>query len=55
MIIIQDTREQSPFDFSFYDCDVSIATLKTGDYTIEGYEEIVCIERKKSASKIKPI
>lgn len=52
MIIIQDTREQNPFDFSFYDCDISIATLKTGDYTIEGYEEIVCIERKKSAAEL---
>jgi ERCC4-type nuclease len=52
MVIIQDTREQSPFNFSFYGCDVAIATLKTGDYTIEGYEHIVCIERKKSASEL---
>lgn len=52
MIIIQDTREQSPFDFSFYDCEVAIATLKTGDYTLEGYEQIICIERKKSPSEL---
>ena len=51
-MIIQDTREQSPFDFSFYDCEVAIATLKTGDYTLEGYEQIICIERKKSPSEL---
>ena len=52
MIIIQDTREQSPFSFAFYECETTVATLKTGDYTLQGYEEIVAIERKKSTSEL---
>lgn len=52
MIIIQDTREKEPFSFVFYECEISVATLKTGDYTMEGYEDSVCIERKKSPSEL---
>jgi DNA excision repair protein ERCC-4 len=52
MIIIQDTREQNPFSFAFYECETTVATLKTGDYTLQGYEEIVAIERKKSTSEL---
>lgn len=52
MVIIQDTREKSPFDFNFYDCDITVATLKTGDYTIQGYEDIIAIERKCSTSEL---
>ncbi len=52
MIIIQDTREQNPFSFAFYDCETTIATLKTGDYTLQGYEEVIAIERKKSTSEL---
>jgi hypothetical protein len=46
-------NEQQPWKFrkSAY-CDGSVqATLKTGDYTIEGYEEIICVERKGCASE----
>jgi DNA excision repair protein ERCC-4 len=52
MIIIQDTREQNPFSFAFYGYEITVATLKTGDYTLQGYEEIVAIERKKSTSEL---
>lgn len=54
MIIIQDTREQKPWDFSFYDeCEKQvIRTVKTGDYTIEGLEDKICIERKRNSSEI---
>lgn len=52
MIIIQDTREKNPLSFAFYGYETTVATLKTGDYTIEGYEEIVAIERKKSTSEL---
>jgi hypothetical protein len=31
---------------------VTIATLKTGDYTLRGYEGVVVVERKKSPSEI---
>lgn len=45
--IILDTREQDGLDFSkFRDVDVVRQGLKTGDYSIQGYEEHICFERK---------
>lgn len=44
--IIRDTREQTPFTFEAYDCEVAVGTLKTGDYSVAGYEDKVSIERK---------
>lgn len=42
--ILIDTREQSPFEFR------GLATLrrglKTGDYTLQGYQKLLCVERK---------
>jgi len=40
---VVDTREQTPYCFSGSDI---VQKLDTGDYSIEGYEEIICIERK---------
>ena len=52
--IIQDTREQIPLNFSFYpECDNVIKkAIKTGDYSILGYEDIVFIERKRSSAEL---
>jgi ERCC4-type nuclease len=52
--VIKDTREQNGWFFSPYDkCDgMEIGTLHTGDYTLKGYEEVVCVERKASVSEI---
>lgn len=52
--IIQDTREQIPFDFSSYDeCQkVVIKTLKTGDYSLDGLENNLFIERKRSTGEL---
>tara|TARA_B100001113_G_scaffold320236_1_gene289361 strand:- start:3835 stop:4347 length:513 start_codon:yes stop_codon:yes gene_type:complete len=52
--IIKDTREQDGWVFSEYDkCDgMEIGTLHTGDYTMEGFDDVVCIERKACASEI---
>ena len=52
--VIKDTREQDGWFFSQYDkCDgMEVGTLHTGDYTLKGYEDIVCIERKASVSEI---
>ena len=47
--IVVDTREQQPWDFTHY--AVAHRKLDTGDYSIEGLENTVCIERKKSASE----
>ena len=50
--IIQDTREQKPWDFSFYGYDTEVSTLKTGDYTIKGMEDKIVIERKRNTGEI---
>jgi ERCC4-type nuclease len=47
--IIIDTREQQPWEFKNY--AIANKKLDTGDYSIEGLENILCIERKKSASE----
>lgn len=48
--IIIDTREQQPWTFDHH--LVSSEKLDTGDYSVRGLEEILCIERKKSVSEI---
>lgn len=54
MIIIQDTREKPSFswDFSFYGHEKKVQGLKTGDYSIEGYENQITIERKRNTGEI---
>lgn len=47
--IIVDTREQQPWEFGNY--VIANRKLDTGDYSIEGLEHILCIERKKSVSE----
>lgn len=47
--IIVDTREQQPWPLKHH--SVANKKLDTGDYTIEGYEDILCIERKHSISE----
>lgn len=46
--VIRDTREQNGYEFSAFDyCDGMVEQkLDTGDYTILGLENKVCIERK---------
>lgn len=50
MIILQDTREQMPFDFSrFPDVAVVRETLPTGDYSLPGFTSgagSIALERK---------
>lgn len=48
--IIIDTREQQPWQFNR--CATASKKLDTGDYSIEGYEHLLCIERKKSVGEI---
>ncbi len=48
-VILSDTRENLPYTFKGYNCEVKRAGLKTGDYSIEGYENEICIERKSKA------
>ena len=44
--IVVDTREQNPFVFIGFQASTKPATLHTGDYSIKGFEEKICIERK---------
>jgi len=48
--IIVDTREQKPWQFTEY--ATAVRKLDTGDYSVEGLENILCIERKRSVSEI---
>jgi ERCC4-type nuclease len=45
--VIVDTREQKPLEFPD-GCEITVAKLDTGDYSLKGYEDILCIERKGS-------
>jgi hypothetical protein len=56
--IVIDTREQKPWDtFSdiedkYYNFNIQRGTLKTGDYSLKGLEDIFVIERKASSAEI---
>jgi hypothetical protein len=52
--VIADTREKFPWDFSICDnCDETInLKLDTGDYTIQGFEQDLAIERKRTTGEI---
>lgn len=47
--VIIDTREQNPWNIKHH--ATAVQKLDTGDYSIEGMEEILCIERKQSISE----
>lgn len=55
--IIRDTREKEGKGWHFSGGEQSFWAgtvtkgVKTGDYTIEGYEKVMCIERKGSATE----
>jgi ERCC4-type nuclease len=48
--IIVDTREQQPWSFENY--SIANRKLDTGDYSVEGLETLLAIERKKSINEI---
>ena len=51
--VIVDTREQTPWEFSSSAInEVWIDTLKSGDYSISGYEDRFSIERKGSTAEL---
>jgi DNA excision repair protein ERCC-4 len=52
--IIKDTREQQGWDFPPRDscAGMEIGTLRTGDYTLKGSENLICIERKKTPTEV---
>ena len=52
--VIKDTREQEGYYFSEYGtCSGMVERkLDTGDYSIEGLEDLICIERKGCAEEL---
>lgn len=53
MKVIQDTREKYPWTFKFYDdIELERRKLDTGDYSIEGFEDQICLERKRTTGEI---
>lgn len=51
--VIIDTQEKQPWTLSHNLINgVKYEALKTGDYTVEGLEDILCIERKADATEI---
>lgn len=44
--VVVDTREQTPWNLSAALFEVEVATLRTGDYTIRGFEDRLALERK---------
>lgn len=57
--VLQDTREQAPWSFNGIVIEKRlwiirrvVGTLATGDYTIEGCKDRLCIERKSEADLI---
>ncbi len=46
--IIIDSREKKPLSFSF---PVIVTKLDTGDYSLQGFEDKLCIERKGSINE----
>ena len=53
--VVRDTREQQGYFFKkFNTCQGTVQRkLDTGDYSILGMEDKVCIERKASVEKFK--
>jgi hypothetical protein len=50
--VLRDNKEKIPWDFSIYGFAEKKIHLKTGDYTVEGLEDIICIERKRNTGEI---
>ncbi len=49
LVILVDTREQSPFDFSRFEgwfAGIEKRPLKVGDYSVAGLEDVCAVERK---------
>lgn len=53
-ILLVDTRERTPWDFSNDEefGEIKHTKVDAGDYTIEGMETIITIERKASADEL---
>lgn len=46
MKIIRDSREQLPYSFDRWPVSVQVSGIPTGDYSINGFEDKIAVERK---------
>ncbi len=50
--IYYDDREKHPFELDEHKFRLVKKRLKTGDYTIKGFEDILCIEKKNGIKEV---
>ena len=53
--ILVDTKEQDEYSFNSSKVNVKRKSLKTGDYSLEGFEELVSVERKNPDDFVKTL
>ncbi len=53
-VVVCDTREKLPYTFSD-DTEVVREVLNTGDYTVQGFEDVFSVERKSLPDLLKSI
>jgi len=53
--VVVDTREQEPYDFDPQCVTVIRRALPAGDYSIEGFEDSVAVERKSLADFVSTV
>ena len=53
--IITDTREKLPYDFTTHRGPVDTEALETGDYSVEGFEDVFAVERKSLSDLIRTV
>ena len=54
-VIIIDTREQEPYAFDPDTTEIRHKALAVGDYSLDGFEDKVCIERKSLQDYIQSV
>lgn len=53
--VLVDTREKKPWAFPLDGFAVQRRTLTTGDYSLDGYEDVVSIERKSLGDLVQTV
>jgi len=51
-VILQDDREKMPWSFLRFAFTIKKKRLKVGDYTFEGFEDLVAIEKKSGLEEL---
>lgn len=53
-VLLVDTREKHPFNFEGDEAfsEIKFQKLDVGDYSLEGFQDKICIERKKDVNEL---